>query len=133
TDRQFDTGVFLQAGSFNIGVQLTDPSGNNLPSSISICEGSSQTLNASVAVPGATYQWFFNNNLIPGSTSVSYTFSQPGVYSVEVHVPNTTCTGNASITVTTLPLPQTLYASLSVCSASNTATFNLTTAQKNFS
>ncbi len=133
TDSQFDTGVFLQAGSFNIGVQLTDPSGNNLPSSISICEGSSQTLNASVAVPGATYQWFFNNNLIPGATSVSYTVSQPGVYSVEVHVPNTTCPGNASITVTTLPLPQALDASLSVCSASNTATFNLTSAQNSIS
>src|SRR5690606_17762724 len=83
-DASHDTGVFLQAGSFNIGVQLTDPSGNPLPPSISICSGSSQVLNAAVPIPGATYQWFLNGGPITGATASSYTATQAGIYSVQV-------------------------------------------------
>ena len=132
-DPSHDTGVFLKAGSFNIGVQLTDPSGNPLPPSISICSGSSQVLNAAVPIPGATYQWFFNGGPITGATASSYTATQAGIYSVEVTVPGTTCPGSAQITISLLPLPQALDASLSQCSAAATDTFNLTNAQPTIS
>src|SRR5690606_34534179 len=128
-DRSHDTGVFLQAGSFNIGVQLTDPSGNTLPSSMSICTGSSQVLNATVPVAGATYQWYFNGGPIAGATASSYTASLAGVYSVQVLVPGSTCPGSAEITITNLPLPQALDAALSVCSATANGIFHLTPAQ----
>lgn len=133
TDNEYDTGVFIQAGSFNIGVQLTDPSGNPLGSNINICNGSSQVLNAEVAIPGATYQWFLNNIAISGATGSTYTATQAGVYSVQVNVPGTTCPGTAQITVNVLPLPQALDTSLSQCSLSPTATFNLTSAQASIS
>src|SRR5690606_8172777 len=100
SDRTFDTDVFLQAGSFNIGVQLTDPSGNPLPANMSICAGSSQILNATVPVAGATYQWYLNGAPISGATASSYTATQAGVYSVQVLVPGSTCPGSAEITIT---------------------------------
>lgn len=128
-DTEYDTGVFFQAGSFNIGVQLTDPSGNPLPSNISICAGSSQVLNATVPVAGATYQWYLNGGPIAGATASSYTATQAGVYSVQVLVPGSTCPGSAEVTIATLPQPQALDAALSVCSATANGIFNLTSAQ----
>src|SRR5690606_3690295 len=132
-DTEYDTGVFFQAGSFNIGVQLTDPSGNPLPANMSICAGSSQILNATVPVAGATYQWYLNGAPISGATASSYTATQAGVYSVQVLVPGSTCPGSAEITITNLPLPQALDAALSVCSATANGIFNLTLAQPNIS
>ncbi|MCC2589767.1 choice-of-anchor L domain-containing protein [Chryseobacterium sp. MFBS3-17] len=132
-DTSHDTGVFLQAGSFNIGVQLTDPSGNPLPSTMDICEGSSQVLNAAVPIAGATYQWYLGANPIPGATNSSYTATQAGVYSVQVLVPGTSCPGTAEITINVLPVPQVQDAALDLCSGGTTGTFNLTSAQPSIS
>ena len=128
-DQSHDTGVFLKAGSFNIGVQLSDSFGNNLPESLNICEGSSQVLNAAVPIPGASYQWFLNNNPISGANSATYTATQSGVYSVKVTIPGTTCPGEAQININILPLPQTQNSSLAICSPTTTGIFDLTSSQ----
>lgn len=131
SDPSFDTGVFLQAGSFNIGVQLNDGTGAPLPSSISFCAGSSQVISASVATPGATYQWFFNGVAIAGATNPTYTATTNGTYSVQVLIPGSTCPGTAQVVVNVIPNPVVQNATLTQCSSAATAIFNLTSAQPN--
>jgi hypothetical protein len=130
-DTAFDTGVFLQAGSFNIGVQLNDGSGNPLPTSTSICAGSSQLINANVQTTGATYQWLLNGSPISGAVNPTYSATTSGIYTVQVLIPGSTCPGTAQITVNVIPNPVVQNAVLSQCTSATTSTFNLTSAQAN--
>ena len=132
-DNEYDSGVFLQAGSFNIGVQITGNNGLPLPSNINICDNAPQILTATSQVAGATYQWFLNGIPINQATNSTYTATQSGTYSVEVSVPGSICPGTAQVVVTSNPSPTVQNSSLSVCSSGNTGTFNLTTAQTNIS
>ncbi|WP_185206171.1 choice-of-anchor L domain-containing protein [Chryseobacterium sp. C3] len=132
-DANFDSAVFLEAGSFDIGVQLLDPAGVTLPSSVNVCDNAPQTFTASVQGGGATYQWYLGTNPIPGATNASYTATQPGVYSVQVFLPGNTCPGTASITVVGGTSPTVQNASLISCYTQGNATFNLTSAQSSIS
>lgn len=132
-DANFDSAVFLEAGSFDIGVQLLDPAGVTLPSSVNVCDNAPQTFTASVQGGGATYQWYLGTNPIPGATNASYTATQPGVYSVQVFLPGNTCPGTASITVVGGTSPTVQNATLTSCYTQGNATFNLTSAQSSIS
>ncbi|PTT75265.1 MULTISPECIES: choice-of-anchor L domain-containing protein [unclassified Chryseobacterium] len=132
-DANFDSAVFLEAGSFDIGVQLLDPAGVTLPSSINVCDNTPQTFTASVQGVGATYQWYLGTNPIPGATNASYTATQPGVYSVQVFLPGNTCPGTASITIVGGTSPTVQNATLTSCYTQGNATFNLTSAQPSIS
>ena len=90
-DTEFDSGVFLKAGSFNIGLNLNDENGATLPDVINLCPGTSQVLSAGDQSPGSTYQWFLNGNLIPGATSSTITATQTGIYKLKVLLTNTIC------------------------------------------
>ncbi|AZA82863.1 gliding motility protein [Chryseobacterium lactis] len=128
-DSNFDSAVFLEAGSFDIGVKILDPAGVQLPTSVNMCDNSPQTFTASVQAPNVTYQWFLNNNPIGGATSASYTATQPGVYSVKVYVPGNSCPGEATITVIGGTSPTVQNSTLTACYTAGNATFNLTSAQ----
>ncbi len=132
-DANFDSAVFLEAGSFDIGVQLLDPAGVTLPSSVNVCDNAPQTFTASVQGGGATYQWYLGTNPIPGATNASYTATQPGVYSVQVFLPGNTCPGTASITVVGGTSPTVQNSTLTSCYTQGNATFNLTSAQSSIS
>ncbi len=99
SDQSYDSAVFLEAGSFDIGVQILDPAGVALPPEIEMCDNTPTPLAASVQVAGALYQWYLANNPIPGATNPVYVATQPGVYSVEVYIPGNNCPGEASITI----------------------------------
>ncbi|MDV7698373.1 choice-of-anchor L domain-containing protein [Chryseobacterium soli] len=133
SDVNFDSAVFLEAGSFDIGVKLLDPAGVQLPASINVCDNAPQTLTASVQVPGATYQWLRNNVPIPGQTSASYIATQPGVYTVQVFIAGNSCPGTASITIVGGTSPTVQNATLTACYTAGNAIFNLTTAQASIS
>lgn len=133
SDSSFDSGVFIQAGSFNIGVQIGDGTGAALPPNVNVCGPISQTMVATSQVSGATYQWFLNGNPIAGATNDTYTATQPGTYSVEVTVPGSNCPGTAQVVITSTPAPTVQNASLEVCSSTTTGVFNLTNAQPNIS
>lgn len=133
SDTTYDSGVFLQAGSFNIGVQIGDGTGATLPGNISVCSPVSQNLVASSQAPGSTFQWFLNGVAIAGATNNTYTATQAGTYSVEVTVPGSNCPGTAQVVIATLPSPVVQNANMSVCSTTATGIFNLTSSQPNIS
>lgn len=124
-DRSYDSAVFLEGGSFNIGVELLDPSGAQLPAEINVCDNEPQVITASVSDPNLTYQWFFNGTAIPGATSNVITALQPGNYMIEVTVPGNPCPGSATIKINggTTPLAQ--DASFLLCSTPDITTFDL--------
>lgn len=128
-DPNFDSGVFLEAGSFDIGVQILNPAGVSLPASINVCDNAPQTFTASVQGGGATYQWLLNNGPIPGATNASYTATQPGIYTVQVFLPGNTCPGTATVTIVGGTSPTVQNTSLTACYAPGNAIFNLTSAQ----
>jgi gliding motility-associated-like protein len=132
-DSNFDSAVFLEAGSFDIGVQLLNPAGVQLPSSINVCDNAPQVLTASVQGGGATYQWLLGTNPIPGATSASYTATQPGLYTVQVFLPGNTCPGTASVNIVGGTSPTVQNATLTACYTQGNATFNLTSAQTSIS
>ena len=132
-DAQFDTAVFLKGGSFNLGLQLVDSSGNALPSTIELCQGESQVLTANIAIAGVTYQWFLNGNPITGANTNTYTATQSGVYKLEIQTGNNSCNESVEITVNVLPAPQVNNADISVCTTGNQAIFDLTSVQNTIS
>lgn len=128
-DFRYDSGVFLEAGSFDIGVQILGPGGVQLPASINVCDNAPQTFTASTQVPNATYVWYLNNVVIPGATGPSYTATQPGVYKVEVTLPGNSCPGSATITIVGGTSPTVQNATLTSCYTAGNAIFDLTSAQ----
>ncbi len=97
-DHKFDTAVFLEAGSFDIGVKITDGQGTILSDKVKMCHNS-QVLAANVQAPNASFKWYFNNVLISGATTNTYTATQPGTYKVEVMIAGSTCVNSASVLV----------------------------------
>ncbi|WP_347219005.1 choice-of-anchor L domain-containing protein [Chryseobacterium sp.] len=128
-DFRFDSAVFLDAGSFELGVNILGPGGVKLPTSVIMCDNTPQTLTASIQIPNVTYEWSLNGNVIPGATSASYTATQPGVYKVKVFVQGSACPGEATITVVGKPSPAVNNATLRACYTTGNATFNLPTAE----
>ncbi|MBB4805028.1 gliding motility-associated-like protein [Chryseobacterium defluvii] len=124
-DSSWDSAVFLEGGSFNIGVELLDNNGATLPSDINVCDSVPQILTASVSDPIMTFQWFFNGTAITGATSNTITAVQPGTYTIEVSVPGNPCPGTASIQIHggTTPLAQ--DATLLLCTTPDITTFDL--------
>ncbi|HRN92409.1 MAG TPA: GEVED domain-containing protein, partial [Ferruginibacter sp.] len=92
---------------------------------VSICEPSTQTLNAATTTPNPEYQWLRNGNNISGANSSSYVVSQSGSYSVRITETGTGCSNvSAPITVNINPLPSAIVftpATPGVCSGTATA------------
>ncbi|ROH98053.1 choice-of-anchor L domain-containing protein [Chryseobacterium daecheongense] len=132
-DSSYDSAVFLEGGSFNIGVELLDNNGATLPAEINVCDNVPQVLTASVNDPVMTFQWFFNGTPIPGATTNTITAVQPGTYTIEVSVPGNPCPGTASIQIHggTTPLAQ--DATLLLCTTPDITTFDLTNAMSSIS
>ncbi|MCJ7933422.1 MAG: T9SS type B sorting domain-containing protein [Chryseobacterium sp.] len=88
--------------------------------------GSTSVLTATSNGTGNTYTWS------TGATGNTISVSASGTYSVTVKTP-ANCQYTKSVTVIQGAIPTVQNSSLSLCSNSNTATFNLTSAQPNIS
>ncbi|WBV60390.1 choice-of-anchor L domain-containing protein [Chryseobacterium camelliae] len=133
-DGTHDSAVFLEAGSFDIGISIVDSAGNPLPETINMCDNTPQVLKAQVvANPGMTFQWYKNNVAIAGATSITYTATSPGVYTVKVVVPGSNCPAEATITIIGGTSPAAQNATLKLCTTPSISTFNLNDAKPQIS
>jgi hypothetical protein len=93
-DGQYDSSVFIAAGSFNIGtpadIQITSSNGQAL------CQGESTILSVP-SLDGYSYFWEINGDPLPGS-SASITVQQFGQYSVTISDGNE-CAATRSISI----------------------------------
>lgn len=132
-DSSFDSAVFLEGGSFNIGVELLDPSGATLPEEINVCDNVPQVITASVSDPNMTYQWFYNGVAIQGATTPTITATQPGNYEIQVTFPGNPCPGKANIKINGGTTPSAVDASLLLCTTPDVTWFDLTNAMPSIS
>lgn len=124
SDSSFDSAVFLQGGSFDIGMTIVDGSGNPL-TSVNMCDNTPQTLTAQIAsVPGMTFQWYKDGVAIAGATNATYIATSPGVYVVRTFVGGTNCQ-TATVTIIGGTTPPAQNATLKLCTTPSLATFNL--------
>lgn len=128
-DGTHDSAVFLEAGSFDIGVKLLDPSGATLPEEINVCDNVPQVITASTSGPSLLYKWFFNGTVIPGATTNTITAIQPGNYKIEVSVPGNPCPGSATIKINGGFTPLAQNATFLLCSTPDITTFDLNNAK----
>lgn len=124
SDSGFDSAVFLQGGSFDIGMIIVDGSGNPL-TTVNMCDNTPQTLTAQIAaVPGMTFQWYKDGVAIAGATNATYIATSPGVYVVRTFVGGTNCQ-TATVTIVGGTTPPAQNATLKLCTTPSLATFNL--------
>ncbi|WP_027386321.1 T9SS C-terminal target domain-containing protein [Chryseobacterium gregarium] len=125
-DQTLDSAVFLEGGSFDIGIKIVDANGVVLPDTVNMCDNTPQVLTALLTVaPGMTFQWFKDGAAINGATSVSYTATSPGAYEVKVAVPGNQCPASAVITIVGGTTPPAQNATLKLCTTPSVSTFNL--------
>lgn len=133
-DGTHDSAVFLEAGSFDIGISIVDPAGNPIPETLNVCDNAPQILKAQVvATPGMTFQWFKDAVAIPGATNIQYTAVTPGVYTVKVTVPGGACPGEAKVTIIGGTSPVAQNAILKLCTTPSVFTFDLNLAKPSIS
>lgn len=124
-DSNYGSAVFLEAGSFDIGVNLLDPSGAQLPSEINVCDNVPQVITASTSGPNLNYKWFLNGVVIPNATTNTITATQPGTYKIEVSVPGNPCPGSASIVIHGGTTPEAHNGTYLLCTTPDVTSFNL--------
>lgn len=74
------------------------------PDGLSVCKPNFLTLEAN-AIPGYTYQWFKNGNIITGATSSTYSTNKPAYYEVQVNTPGGCFDVSDAVLVTVLAPP----------------------------
>lgn len=125
-DQTLDSAVFLEGGSFDIGIKIVDGNGVVLPDTVNMCDNTPQVLTAQLTVaPGMTFQWYKDGVAINGATNVSYTATSPGAYEVKVSVPGNQCPASAVITIVGGTTPPAQNATLKLCTTPSVSTFNL--------
>ena len=125
-DSLFDSAIFLEAGSFNIGGDLgkdrTIAAGN--PG----CDGTPVLLDAT-SQDGSVYKWFKDGVEIVGETNKNYAATINGTYKVEINLPGG-CSSSDEIVLEfiTPPFINNTPKDLFICETDNNGieTFNLT-------
>ncbi|MGB3605573.1 choice-of-anchor L domain-containing protein, partial [Psychroserpens sp.] len=122
SDTALDSGVFIEAGSFNLGGDLGDD--------ITIAAGTAQCGGEAIILdtqaPTADHVWYLDGVVIVGETSSTLEVFEPGEYTVDV-VFSGSCQATDSVIVefkpnaTANPAPD-----LSICSLSGIGEFMLT-------
>lgn len=123
-DGEWDSAIFIEAGSFNLGVDLGGDKTINAGNAV--CEADSLLLDTKAA--NAEHTWFFNDVEIPGAGDRQFlTVTESGLYRVDVDFGGTCFTNEEIIIEFYDPVNIAAVQDLSTCSAaSNRAIFDLT-------
>jgi gliding motility-associated-like protein len=84
TDTQYDSAVFLEAGSFNLGSTIVDGNGGDLGDELMVCGTDEFTLKVNVTDPEVQLQWYKDGVAIPGATTNTLIITESGVYKISV-------------------------------------------------
>ncbi len=123
-DDLFDTAIFIEAGSFNLGGELGDDI--TLANGNAVCGGGLEDITLDTQAPSATHTWFVDGVEIPGETGSTLTIQNPGFYEVTVNFGGT-CEVMDSITVEFRNSPEIVAPAIDLagCSPTGMAEFNL--------
>jgi hypothetical protein len=124
-DSTFDSAVFLEAGSFNLGFDLGEDflTDNNT----AVC---SDEISLTANIVASSYQWFKDGAIIPGATDQTYIANLgDGVYSCDI-IDGNNCTGSDDIILefVTAPTVNPLISVFQICDTDGNLSenFNLT-------
>ncbi|WP_299225211.1 choice-of-anchor L domain-containing protein [uncultured Psychroserpens sp.] len=123
-DTALDSGVFLKAGSFDIGEvdlggDITIEAGN------AVCE--SQSIILDTSAPSVDHVWFKDGFVIEGETASTLVVTEPGLYTTQI-IFTATCIISDEVLIEFLPNPAIANTpiDLTACSTTNQAIFDLT-------
>jgi gliding motility-associated-like protein len=125
-DNLFDSAVFIEGGSFNIG---TVDLGNDLlqQTNNAVCYGETQLLDSGLSSDDFTFTWMLGTDIIPNETGPSLVVTEPGLYTLNAQYNNTTCTATDTIEVEFYPEIIGGEANdLVLCGTNDVAVFDLT-------
>ncbi|NUY80056.1 fibronectin type III domain-containing protein, partial [Flavobacterium sp. MAH-1] len=128
SDTAYDSAVFLEGGSFNIGdIEL----GQNFleADGTALCDGSSFTLDTELDPTLYTFQWTLGGQVIPGATGPTLVVTEGGIYGATATYNNSTCNATDEVTIEFYPPVQPgTPENLVECNSSGFAEFTLSDA-----
>src|SRR5690606_22150699 len=97
-DSGMDSGVFLEAGSFEIGTpDLGEPA--IIEEGTGLCVGDDFVLESGLDPEQFTFQWFKDGELIVGATGPNLPVTETGEYEIVATILSGTCSQSASILI----------------------------------
>ncbi|WP_298427964.1 choice-of-anchor L domain-containing protein, partial [uncultured Kordia sp.] len=84
-DESYDSAIFIEGGSFNIGGNLGPD--KTLALRTAGCDGDTIILNPNVSLGGVIYKWFKDGDELVGETGATLAVTEPGLYAVEITIP----------------------------------------------
>lgn len=81
-DERYDSAVFLEAGSFNLGLNIVDEAGIEVGESKYLCGVDNYTLYLDSDNPNLQIQWYKDGDPISGANSDNITVNESAFYSV---------------------------------------------------
>ncbi|MEM5566719.1 choice-of-anchor L domain-containing protein, partial [Psychroserpens sp. AS72] len=122
SDASLDSGVFLKAGSFDLGGDLGDDI--TIAAGTAECDG--EVIVLDTQTPTAAHVWYKDGVIIPGETGSTLNVTESGVYAVDV-VFSGICQANDSVIVEFKPIPiANTPPNISICSTDGIGEFTLT-------
>ncbi len=83
-DRAYDSAVFIEAGSFNLGSTIIDENGVDIGDNLMVCGQEEYILQVNVDDPSVEFQWYLNDQPIDDATTNELVITQSGIYKIEV-------------------------------------------------
>ncbi|WP_288980975.1 choice-of-anchor L domain-containing protein, partial [uncultured Flavobacterium sp.] len=111
-DNMYNSAVFIEAGSFNVGVaNLSYPKDEGVISDdmtiangLALCPGETKVVDSGLNPADYSFVWTHNSVVIAGETGATLTISQPGTYCLQANnASGSSCTQDDCIVVEYLP------------------------------